>query len=90
MTTQPPQPEPSAPIVDEGNALLCETPAQLTTMRVNTPVGQRLAATIRTPSTTLTVFLDGTDARTWAAQLTKDAASVSAARLVVADGAVAK
>lgn len=85
MTIQ--HPEPAAPIVDEGNALLCETPAQLTTVRVDTPVGQRLAATIRTASTTLTVFLDGTDARAWAARLTEHAASVSVAGLVVANKA---
>lgn len=51
-----------------------------------TPAGQRLSLTIRTPTTTLTVFLAGPDARAWAAQLTKDSASMSVAGLVVANG----
>ena len=42
---------------DAGNPLLGEQPAILLTSLVNTLQGQRLAATIRTPSATVTVFL---------------------------------
>jgi hypothetical protein len=42
---------PQVPPVDPGNQLLSEVPALLTTAIVNTPQGQRLAATIRTAST---------------------------------------
>ena len=45
-----------APPVDAGNALLAETPAQLSTALLGTPAGQRMALTIRTASTTLTVL----------------------------------
>ncbi len=74
------------PPVDAGNQLLAEGPAQLTTSLVTTPHGQRLALTIRTTSTTLTVLLSGTDAKTWAAQMTRDSALMSGAGLVVANG----
>lgn len=76
------------PAVDPGNGLLSEVPAQLTTALVDTPHGQRLAVTIRTTSATVTVFLGSSDARLWAQQLTKDAASVPGAGLVVARGAI--
>lgn len=86
MTIQ--HPEPAAPIVDEGNALLCETPAQLTTKIVETPVGQRLAMTVRTASTTLSVFLEAADGKTWGRQISGEAAKMSGAGLVVANGKV--
>ena len=76
---QPPQ----AP-VDTGNGLLSETPANLTTALVQTPQGQRLALTIRTASTTLTVLLGAADARTWGAQVKAAAEQMSASGLVVA------
>jgi hypothetical protein len=80
--TTPQQPQQGVPAVDIANLLLAETPAQLVTQLVNTPVGQRLAMTIRTPSTTCTVFLQGADARTWGAQITRDATGMSGAGLV--------
>ena len=83
------QPQPQPP-VDPANQLLAETPAQLCTGLVDTPLGQRLALTIRTASTTLTVLLQGADAKTWAAQLTRDSAAMSQAGLVIANGAIAK
>ena len=83
MTTAPQQPQPP---FDPGNPLLGEQPAILFTSLVNTPQGQRLAATIRTPSATVTVFLAGADAKAWAAQLTRDSALMSGAGLVVAGG----
>ena len=45
--------------VDTGNGLLSEVPAQVTTALMQTPHGQRLALTVRTASTTLTVLLPG-------------------------------
>lgn len=82
--TVPPQ-LPASP-VDTGNALLAEQPAALVTALVQTPGGQRLALTVRTPSATVTVFLAGQDAKAWAARLTQDAGAMSAAGLVVANG----
>lgn len=78
------------PVFDAGNALLCETPAQLTTMIMDTPAGQRLAMTVRTPSATVTVILQGADAKVWALQLSGEAAKMSGAGLAVASGAAAK
>ena len=75
---------PAPPPFDAGNQLLAETPAQLTTATVDTPAGQRLAVTIRTASTTQTVFLQGADAKTWAAQLTREASAMSGSGLAVA------
>ena len=62
---QPQQP----PIVDPGNTLLTQTPAQLVTGFVQTPNGQLSVLTIRTPTTTLTVMLNGQDIKTWAKAL---------------------
>jgi hypothetical protein len=81
----PPQPPP--PPFDTGNLLLAEQPAQLTTAVIQTPGGQRLATTIRTPSATLTVFLAKKDADSWAAALATGAGGLSVAGLVVANGA---
>jgi hypothetical protein len=83
-----PQQPGQVPVADMANALLGETPAQLVTQLVDTPAGQRLAMTIRTPSTTLTVFLAAADAKTWARQLGGEAAGMSASGLVVANGTV--
>jgi len=80
MTPGQPQPAP----VDTGNGLLSETPAQVTTALMQTPHGQRLALTIRTASTTLTVLLAPADAKTWAAQIKAIADQMSASGLIVA------
>lgn len=77
-----------APPVDTGNTLLGETPAQLTTALIQTPAGQRLALTIRTPSTTLTVLLGKDDAATWAANIKGTADQMSCSGLIVAKGSV--
>jgi hypothetical protein len=79
MTT----PQPAMPF-DQGNPLLGETPAQMTTVLIDTPAGQRMALTIRTPSTTVTVLLAGKDAQEWAATLTRAADTMSASGLIVA------
>jgi hypothetical protein len=62
---------------DMGNILLGEAPAQLVTQIVNTPGGQRLALTVRTPSTTLTVFLAKDDANRWLSQLQTETGRMS-------------
>jgi hypothetical protein len=74
------------PPIDPGNPLLDGGPARLTTSVVETADGQRLALTIRTASTTLTVFLNQDGARTWAANITGTAGRMSAAGLIVAPG----
>jgi hypothetical protein len=79
MTT----PQPPAPF-DQGNPLLGECQAQMTMIVLDTPAGQRLALTIRTPSTTVTVLLAGKDAQEWAATLTRTADMMSASGLIVA------
>lgn len=79
-------PPPQVPPVDPGNQLLSEAPALFTTAILATPQGQRLALTIRTATTTLTVLLQGPDARNWGQQLAKAAESMSVAGLVVANG----
>jgi hypothetical protein len=70
--------------VDPGNQLLGETPAQLATALVDTPAGQRLALTIRTPSTTLTVLLGAADAAVWAGNVKTAAGQMSSTGLIVA------
>lgn len=76
----------AVPPADPGNGLLGETPAQMTTAMVQTPAGQRLMLTIRTPSCTVTVFLAGQDAKAWAAQLARESGQMSTAGLVAANG----
>ncbi|HEV2375183.1 MAG TPA: hypothetical protein VGS19_23865 [Streptosporangiaceae bacterium] len=79
MTT----PQQPVPPVDTGNTLLTQQPAHLVTTLVEVGGGQRLAMTIRTPSTTPTVLLEKADADTWAANLTKTAKLMSASGLIV-------
>lgn len=78
--TMPVEPAP----LDVGNTLLAETGAQLTTALVPTAQGQRLAFTIRTPSTTLTVFLVKDDAIAWAGNVRNMAKQMSSSGLIVA------
>lgn len=74
------------PLSDPGNALLAEQPAQLALAVVGTPKGSRLLLTIRTPTSTVTVFLNTADAKMWAALLNREASAMSAAGLIVAGG----
>jgi hypothetical protein len=66
------------PSHDKGNKLLGELPAQLTTEVITTAAGPRLLLTVRTPTTTLTVFLHRADAQKWAHQLTAESEGMSA------------
>lgn len=84
MTT--PQQQPVFPPVDPGNHLLGPCPAVLTTSPVDTPDGQKLALTIRTNSTTLTVLLGKLDVDAWKDQLTRDVARMAGSKLITAPG----
>jgi hypothetical protein len=75
---------PEGTAVDLGNALLGETPATLFLTLLPSPAGQRLALTIRTSSTTLTVLLAQPDAQAWLRSLTESVGKMSAAGLFVA------
>jgi len=65
------------PPFDPGNPLLGETPAQMSTSLVDTPFGQRMALTIRTASTTMTVLLGRDDATTWGQNISQTANGMS-------------
>jgi hypothetical protein len=56
---------PQVPFVDMGNTLLTQVQSQLDTGSVTTPAGKIGLITIRTASTTLTVFLGADDLRQW-------------------------
>ena len=83
-TPESPQPAP----VDTGNQLLAEGPAQLSAALMASPAGQRMALTIRTTSTTVTVLLSAADAKVWAATITGAAGKMSAAGLIVTGAVV--
>lgn len=78
---------PAQPPFDTGNALFGETPAQMTTALIDTPAGQRLALTLRTASTTMTVLLQRDDARNWA-QLIKQVSDQMSGLIVAGAGAM--
>jgi len=83
MTEQ--QAVPPMPPVDPGNHLLSEVPATFSCTPVNGPGGQRLALTIRTQSTTLTVLLVKDDAKRWRDVMTEAIGKMSG--LIVPNGA---
>lgn len=59
-------PHPQAQVlVDPGNKLLNQVPAQLDTGTIDTPDGVFGVLTVRTPSATLTVFLTPADVKNW-------------------------
>lgn len=74
------------PPVDQANALLAPTDAQLATGLVQTPQGQRMVLTVRTASTTVTLFLSRDDADVWAESIRVAAGQMS--RLIVPSGAL--
>lgn len=53
------------PPADPGNMLLTEVPSELSATVIDTPAGQRLMVTVRTPSTTLTLFLQKQMGESW-------------------------
>ena len=78
-------PEPLPPF-DAGNTLLGESPAQITTALLDTPAGQRLVLTVRTPSTTVTVLLNKEDGQSWGRSVLATVNQMSGAGLFVAPG----
>lgn len=79
---------PEYKLVDLSNHLLGVQNAVLSLGQV--PVGDemRLAFTIRTPSTTLTVLLAKVDAEAWSKQLSRETQRMSGTGLIVAAGAI--
>lgn len=84
-TPTPPPDISSVPPVDLGNPVLGPGPVLLSLHRITPPGGEQLVSlTIRTPSTTLTVFLGREDALAWARMLRAEAQQLSG--LIVASG----
>jgi hypothetical protein len=71
---------------DVGNELTAPGPSQLVTSLVLIGGKQYQAVTIRTPSATLTVFLDKAEAQGWAAMIEGTAGRMTAAGLYVSNG----
>lgn len=67
----------NVPPVDPGNTFLSIVPCGLTVSVQETPMGQRLAATIRTVDTTLTVFLAKDEVESWEKVLASGKAGMS-------------
>lgn len=65
------------PPMDPGNSILAPGPAQLAASQVQTTNGAMLAVTVRTPSTTVTVFLTREDAAAWGAHLSEGAGALT-------------
>jgi hypothetical protein len=61
---------------DPANSLLHETQAQITAQRVDTPDGPRVVVTMRTASTTCTVFLAKGNAIAAADKIASEAAKL--------------
>lgn len=87
MTEQPQQMQlPPMPPVDTGNPILNEGPAVFQCTPVNTGGGQRLAVTVRTPTTTLTILLMKDDAKNWRDTMSEGIGKMSG--LIVANGSI--
>jgi hypothetical protein len=92
--TQPAQPEqgmqqlPPMQPIDQSNPILNEGPAIIQATPVNTAAGQRLALTIRTPTTTLTILLIKDDAGRWRDTISDGIGRMNG--LIVANGALPK
>ena len=80
---------PEPPAYDTGNRLLAAVPCEQICALVTGPDGVRMAYTIRTPDTTLTVFLTKADAARWRDVLTEMTGRMSGQGLIVApDGQI--
>jgi hypothetical protein len=62
---------------DTGNTLLSIVPSEMTVSVQDTPIGQRLAVTIRTADTTLTVFLAKDEVSSWEGALASGRAKMT-------------
>lgn len=77
------------PLTDPGNDLIAISPATLTTGKITLPDGRTMiVATIRTPTTTLTMLLNKGDCKSWGQTLTEEADSTPGAGLVAAPGSI--
>lgn len=72
--------------MDPGNALLAGGPAQLSMSEVMTTAGKLATLTIRTASTTLTVFLEREDLKQWADTLQSAADRMGGLTVIRAGG----
>lgn len=82
--TQPQQPQQPQTPFDTGNGLLNPTDCVMAVTAVKGPQGERLAVTLRTASTTMTVFLDKASADNWASTLKTAASKMT--NLILANG----
>lgn len=82
MTDEPMTAAVQAPPIDVGNQLLGGVPAQLTVSEQMTPSGKAAALTIRTPSTTLTVFLAREELADWAGTMQRTADQMGGLMLI--------
>jgi hypothetical protein len=80
--TQPAPPQASP--YDAGNPLLGGAPANIAVSLQPTPVGQLCVLTIRTASTTLTVFLAKADAETWLQTIKSEVDKMTSSGLIIA------
>jgi len=80
MTTPPP------PLYDTGNTMIAPVPVQLHTGDISGPAGKLGVVTIRTATTTLTVFLQPGELREWS-QMLAGLADSMASGLTVASAA---
>jgi hypothetical protein len=64
--------------------MLMSLPCELGTNLVDTPQGQRLAVTVRTPAGEARVVLSKEDAAEWGRVLTREASKMSSSGLIVA------
>jgi hypothetical protein len=87
MSTPPPQVEADGlpPLFDQGNVLLATgIPCQILVGKVPLPTGGEVGlATIRTPTTTLTVSMDKQGAQDWADTFTELARTLQATGLII-------
>lgn len=87
MTTPPVPQFDVVPLFDVGNPLLAQGPVNIQTGAVETPAGKTGVFTLRTGSTTLTIFLGEGDLRAWAGLLTAAADGLAGGGLVRASAA---
>jgi hypothetical protein len=81
---QPVDPFTNIPPVDPGNPILAPTPVIWSTAQVETPHGPRLAVTLRTTSTTLTLLLEREHAARLGSDITRAAGQMSS--LIIPNG----
>lgn len=72
------------PLVDVGNPLIGRTPARLDTGSADLPDGPSGVITIRTPSTSMTIFMSADALREWAGVFNGLADNLGAPKLALA------